>query len=85
MKQLLFLILLYIIPIGVHAEKGQSIMFDKPNPNPVFQQDNNESPNEEQARHCKELSRQMEKLKGKPQRRYAVAERYKAECQSPSR
>lgn len=85
MKQLLFLILLYIIPVCVHAEKGQSIMFDTPTPNPNFQQDNKESPNEERARHCKELSRQMEKLKGKPQRRFTVSERYKVECQSQLR
>ena len=84
MKPLLFLLSLWIFPISGHAEKGQSIMFDQ-QPNPVFQQDKNESPDEERARHCKELSRKMEKLKGKPQRRFAVSERYKLECQSQLR
>lgn len=33
---------------------------------------------------CKDLSRKVEALKGKPQRRYAAAQRYEAEC-GPSR
>ena len=33
---------------------------------------------------CKNLSRNVEALKGKPQRRYAAAQRYEAEC-GPSR
>lgn len=83
MKQLLCLLPLCILPLGAHAEKGQSIMFDQ-KPNPVYQQDNRETLADERDRHCKELSRKIEQLKGKPQRRYAAAERYKAECQSPS-
>lgn len=30
---------------------------------------------------CSELAKQMEELKGKPQRRYAIAQQYEAECQ----
>jgi len=30
---------------------------------------------------CAELLQQMEALKGKPQRRYAVSQQYEAECQ----
>lgn len=82
MKQLLFLVLLIIIPVGVHAEKGQSIMFDKPTPDYVKSTKDKQS--EEHARHCKELSRQVEALKGKPQRRFAASERYKRECQTSS-
>ena len=33
-----------------------------------------------QSDHCAELARKVEALKGKPQRRYAAAERYKQEC-----
>ena len=32
---------------------------------------------------CVELARQMEALKGKPQRRFAVSQQYEAECGRP--
>ena len=56
--------------------RGQSIMFD---------QDRRyltEKPQQADPRweHCQELSRKVEALKGRPQRRYAAAQRYEAEC-----
>ena len=33
-----------------------------------------------QSQHCTELYKNMESLKGKPQRHYAAAQRYKMEC-----
>ncbi|TNF91898.1 MAG: hypothetical protein EP297_14720 [Gammaproteobacteria bacterium] len=33
-----------------------------------------------QSEHCKQLSLQVQKLKGKPQQRWAASERYQAEC-----
>ena len=32
---------------------------------------------------CRKLSKEVEALKGKPQRRFAAAQRYEAECKAP--
>lgn len=76
------LLLIFILPLGVHAEKGQSIMFG--DPDPIYQEKTLDTTADEQNEHCKQLRRQMEELKGKPQRRWAVSERIKLECQAPS-
>ncbi len=81
MRKLLLLSIL-ILPLGVHAEKGRSIMFG--DPDPIYQEKTTDSTADEQAEHCKQLRQQMEELKGKPQRRWAVSERIKLECQPPS-
>lgn len=49
---------------------GQSIYSSSPN---IHKGD-------EQSKHCTELARKVEALKGKPQQRYAASERYKMEC-----
>lgn len=56
--------------------RGQSIMFEQENRHLT------EIPQQADPRweHCQELSRKMEALKGRPQRRYAAAQRYEAEC-----
>ena len=51
----------------------------------MFEQDRRyltEKPQQADPRweHCRELSRKIEALKGRPQRRYAAAQRYEAEC-----
>lgn len=43
------------------------------------------SKNSAQSEHCKELHKKIDELKGKPQRRYAAAQRYKAECTNQDR
>jgi len=78
-KKLILLVPLLILAMSAHAEKSQSIMFD--NPTPDYVKSSKDTQSEQQAKHCKELSRKIEALKGKPQRRYAAAERYKQECQ----
>ncbi len=83
MKQLLFLLSVCTLPFSAHAEKGQSIMFG--DPDPIYQERTRDTTAEEHNEHCKQLRRQMDELKGKPQRRHAVAERYKLECQPPAR
>ena len=40
-----------------------------------------DAPDGDLARRCKDMSRQIEALEGKPQRRYALMQRYRAECQ----
>jgi thymidylate synthase len=81
-KQLLILLPLCALPLGAHAEKGQSVMFG--DPDPIYQEKTRDTANEEHSEHCKQLRRQMDELKGKPQRRHAVVERYKLECQPPA-
>ena len=83
MKQLLLLLSICTLPLGAYAEKGQSIMFG--DPDPIYQEKNRDTAAEEHSKHCKQLRRQMEELKGKPQRRHAVVERYKLECLPPAR
>ena len=83
MKQLLLLLSISTLSLGTHAEKGQSIMFG--DPDPIYQEKTRETAAEEHSEHCKQLRRQMVELKGKPQRHHAVVERYKLECQPPTR
>ncbi|MEW8681551.1 MAG: hypothetical protein AB2536_06565 [Candidatus Thiodiazotropha endolucinida] len=58
------------------AEKGQSIMF-QPKEHPFM-----EPPKEadDEAAQCTQLAKQIEALKGKPQRRHAALERYRFMC-----
>jgi hypothetical protein len=83
MKTSVLLILSSFALVVSAEERGQSIMFqDKPNeyeylttePKPQGQ-----NPGD----HCMELSRQIEQLKGKPQRRHALMQQYQVECQEP--
>ena len=82
MKQLLLLLSITVISTTAHAEKGKSIMFG--DPDPIYQEKTRDTTAEEHSEHCKQLRRQMEELKGKPQRRHVVVERYKLECQPPA-
>ena len=82
MKEILLLLMICILPLSAYAEKGQSIMFG--DPDPIYQERTRDTAAEEHSEHCKQLHRQMEELKGKPQRRHAVVERYRLECQPPA-
>ncbi len=59
------------------------------NPSIMFQQNNdqgqmmNPAPSELEAK-CTELARQIELLRGKPQRRYIAIQRYDLECKGGS-
>jgi thymidylate synthase len=81
MKHHVLFVLLTALPLAGHAEKGQSIMFG--DPDPIYQEKSRDTTAETHNEHCKQLRRQMDELKGKPQRRHAVTERYKLECQAP--
>ena len=72
-----------VAPVATAAERedgrGQSIMFD---------QDRRyltEMPQQSDGRweRCRKLRKEVEALKGKPQRRFAAAQRYEAECKAP--
>jgi len=79
MRQFILLLALCAVPLTALAEKGQSIMFG--DPDPVYSEPVKKDPAKEKADYCNELRRQMDELKGKPQRRNAVVQRYQLECQ----
>ena len=81
MKRLLFLLVILILPLVVHADASRSIMFIEQSPKSP--QVIKTTPTDEHAKHCQALSRKVDQLKGKPQRRYVAAERYKHECLTP--
>ena len=78
MKTLVLLLFLASLSVSGQAEREPSIMFD--DPDPVYIQ-KTESDADKLRQECKELSREMERLKGRPIRRAATAERYKADCE----
>jgi hypothetical protein len=79
----LFLILLFSsIAVLVDAqERGHSIMFE--DQGKEYDQLTNvpAAAANTQGDACMEMSRQIEHLKGKPQRRHALMQRYRMECQ----
>jgi thymidylate synthase len=77
-KPALLILLVLALPFASHAEKGQSIMFG--DQDPVYTEKTRDKSASDQAEHCKQLRRQMDELKGKPQRRNAVVQRYRLEC-----
>lgn len=82
MRYLPLLCTLMLLPPGaVPAEKGQSIMFG--DPDPVSIQQGTNTAEQEKTELCKQLHRDMDALKGKPQQRNAVVQRYRLECQPP--
>lgn len=79
MKKSLILSVLLGLPFTCNAQKGQSIMFG--NTDPLQREAGNDKAVDEHEAFCKDLRRQMEELKGKPQRRNAIVQRYRLECQ----
>lgn len=49
---------------------------------PAFLQQGSQSSGDDINDHCTKLKKEYDSLKGKPQRRWAAKERYKAECQA---
>ena len=72
----ILLFVLFLPAAALFAEKGESVMFE-PTQHPFT-----EAPPDadNQADKCQQLVRQIEELKGKPQRRHAAMERHKLEC-----
>ncbi len=78
MKALVLLLFLTGLPVSGQAERAPSIMFDDPEPAYVQKP---KSDTDQLQEECKQLSQEMERLKGRPLRRAAAAERYKADCE----
>jgi len=68
-----------MVSFGSWAEKAPSIMFDEPTPDYLQKP---ESDADKLRAECTELSKEMERLKGRPIRRAAAAERHKANCEN---
>ena len=79
---LLFILIMLPLPPVAQAEKGQSIMFG--DPDPLMARPAVKSTGQEKTDLCKQLRHDMDALKGKPQRRNAVVQRYRLECQPPA-
>ena len=79
MRQVILLLALCALPFSSLAEKGQSIMFG--DPDPLYGEPVKKDPAKEKADYCNELRKQMDELKGRPQQRNMVIQRYELECQ----
>jgi hypothetical protein len=79
MRQIVLLLALSTLPLSSPAEKGQSIMFG--DPDPLYGAPAKTDPIKDVADYCSQLRKQMDELKGKPQQRNAVIQRYQLECQ----
>ena len=74
------------VPIGMLGtfvalavdDPGRSIMFEPDTSLDYLTREPAAVPN--QADKCDQLAKEVEQLKGKPQRRYAAEQRYQAEC-----
>ena len=84
MKSTSILLLFMSFSVLVYAEeRGQSIMFqDKANEYEHLTTEPKDA-GESRGDQCMELTRQIDQLKGKPQRRHALMQRYKLECEEP--
>ena len=71
---------------GLTDERGQSIMFDDKrgvdNGNKLGSSHTPLDALQRTDDQCSQLLKEIENLKGKPQRRYAAQQRYNAECRS---
>ena len=79
MSPFILFLALCALPLSSLAEKGQSIMFG--DPEPLYGEPVKKDPAREKADYCNELRRQMDELKGRPQQRNMVIQRYELECQ----
>ncbi len=77
MKKALYPLCLALLVHPALAEKAPSVMFEPP------QQTATDTPALEapsEGERCEELLRKIEQLKGKPQRKHSMMERYQLEC-----
>lgn len=88
MKQWFLLALLILASVAGKAEKqplnlelDPEIFYKEPSPESSWMQDKNYQSTEKQlSSRCQEMREEMKTLKGKPQRRFALQQRYEAEC-----
>lgn len=76
MPRLIFAALLAATTCAAQAQKGESVMFGD-TATPLLQPD----AAADHGERCEALRREVDALKGKPQRRMTAMQRYEAECQ----
>lgn len=83
----LLVLLLLVSSAGVAEKKPLDLELDtssfyqeKAKDSSWMRDDNYRSPEEQLSSRCEEMSKEIESLKGKPQRRFALEQRYQAEC-----
>lgn len=81
MKRAVWVFLMGFSVVVGAGEKGQSIMFQEQKGDYDQLTTLPEKQQESLGERCMEMSRQIEALKGKPQRRNALMEQFRAECQ----
>jgi hypothetical protein len=79
MKRLILVVALCTLPLSSLAEKGQSIMFG--DQDPIHAETMASDPAREKADYCNKLRKEIDELKGKPQRRNMAIQRYELDCQ----
>lgn len=86
-KQILIAAALTCLSAHVNAQdsgQGQSIMFDTQPQRDNYLTTLPESQTKKtRGERCTDMAQEMERLKGRPQRRSAVADRYRKECELP--
>ncbi len=86
-KQLLIAISLTCLSAAVSAQNAgpdQSIMFEsKPHDENYLTTLPESRKEKSRGDRCMEMAQEIERLKGKPQRRSAMADRYRKECELP--
>jgi len=85
--QSLLVLLLLVSSAGVAEKKPLDLELDTSSfyqenarDSSWMRDDNYQSPEEQFSSRCEEMSKEIESLKGKPQRRFALEQRYQAEC-----
>lgn len=77
-----FIILALMLPMSVLAEeKSQSIMFETQADGRNELTSIPKTEGISKGEKCQQMSREIDQLKGKPQRRHVLMEQYKAECE----
>ena len=87
--KVLFLVTALAIQSTAHAEKKQldlnldpaPFYQEKPEPSPWYRDDNYKSADQQLSSECLAMQQQIRELKGKPQQKFALQQRYEVECQ----
>jgi len=88
MKNWSLLLLVLLVSSVSNAEKkpldlkldSSSFYKDASKESSWMHDDNYQSSEKQLSNHCQEMSEQIKALKGKPQRKFALQERYETEC-----
>ena len=85
MKKLIISLMVFWVSMASAQQPGSVMYSGEPavtSGQPIYSSSPNIQKGAEQSKHCADLARKVEALKGKPQQRFAASERYKMECTS---